>query len=209
MLWAKNKQLLRRLAVLATGLAMTVSLAGCYSQEGTTFDDQLYSPTSGGAFDNTTLKTTDPRSIFVGTNYRKAFTVAEQHLGARAEIESAELYPGQLALDVISHGKLLSVGVQYSGEYGAKPGGPLSGSPTVFRLAHLARDVPAELAGRIIREAHLSIGQLRYMIVTTAPGTPGLYWMVYTATPSLYFTASGARGAIEEQKGTHPAVALR
>jgi hypothetical protein len=205
---ARNKQLLRRLVALSVGIVMAVSLAGCYSQEGTTFDDQLYSPTSGGAFDPTTLKTTDPRSIFVGTNYRKAFTVAEQHLGARAEIESAELYPGQLALDVISHGKLLSVAVQYSGEYGSKPGGPLSGSPTVFRLADLARDVPAELAGRITREAHLSIGQLHYMIVTTMPGTPGLYWMVYTATPSVYFTASGPLGAIEEQKGTRPAVAL-
>ena len=208
MLGARDERLLRRLAVLVVGVALTLSLAGCYSQEGTTFDDQLYSPTSGGAFDPTTLKTTDPRSIFVGANYRKAFTVAEQHLGARAEIESAELYPGQLALDVISHGKLLSVAVQYSGEYGEKPGGSLSDSPKVFPLADLARDVPAELAGRITKGAHMSIGQLRYMVVTTTPGTRDLYWMVFTATPSLYFTASGARTAIEEQKATRPPVPL-
>jgi hypothetical protein len=71
------------IVIAATGTIV----AGCYGQEGTAFDDQNYSPTSGGAFDSTTLKTTDPRSLFVAPNYRKAFKVAEQKLGAGAEIQ--------------------------------------------------------------------------------------------------------------------------
>jgi hypothetical protein len=115
---------------------------------------QNYSPTSGGAFDSTTLKTTDPRSLFVGSNYRKAFKVAEQKLGAGAEIQAAVLHPGQLALTVITRGKQLSVAVQYNGEYGSKPGGALAGTPTTFRLTRLAGDTPATLARRIGSETH-------------------------------------------------------
>jgi hypothetical protein len=197
-----------RIAGLVAAAAIMIVLAGCNSQEGTAFDNQNYSPTAGGAFDPTTLKTTDSRSLFLGSNYHKPFAIAERKLGAGAEIEDAELYPGQLALTVLSHGKQLSVAVQYNGEYGSKSGGPLSGSPAVFRLADLAGDIPAELAGRIAKEAHMPIAHLHYMIVAPGSSPSKLYWMVYTADTSLYFTASGARGAIEEQKGTNQPITL-
>jgi hypothetical protein len=188
---------------------MGIIVGGCNSQEGTAFDDQNYSPTSGGAFDSTTLKTTDPRSLLVSSNYRKAFKVAEQKLGAGAEIQAAVLHPGQLALTVISHGKQLSVAVQYNGEYGSKPGGALAGTPTTFRLTRLAGDTPATLVRRIASEAHVSISQLHSIIVSRIPGTSGLYWMVYTAKPSIYFTASSAQGPIEEQRPTSEPLRLR
>jgi hypothetical protein len=200
---------LRRFAGLIVIAAMGIVVAGCYSQEGTAFDDQNYSPTSGGAFDSTTLKTTDPRSLFVRSNYRKAFELAEQKLGAGAEIQAAVLHPGQLALTVIRRGKQLSVAVQYNGEYGSKPGGALAGTPTTFRLARLAGDTPATLARRISSETHYSIAQLPSMIVTRVPGGSGLYWMVYTPKPSIYFTAASAQGPIEEQRPSSQPLRLR
>jgi hypothetical protein len=200
---------LRRFAGFILIAAMGIIVAGCYSQEGTAFDDQNYSPTSGGAFDSTTLKTTDPRSLFVGSNYRKAFMLAERKLGSGAEIKAAVLHPGQLALTVITRGEQLSVAVQYNGEYGSKPGGALAGTPTTFRLASLAGDTPATLARRIASETHFSIAQLDSMIVSRIPGTSGLYWMVYTPKPSIYFTASSAQGPIEEQRPTGEPIRLR
>jgi hypothetical protein len=198
-----------RLGGVVLVVALLVTLAGCASQEGTTFEDQNYSPTSGGAFDPTTLKASDPRSLFVGSNFRKTFAIAEQKLGARAEIRTAELYPGQLALDVLSHGKDLSVAVQYNGEYGSKPGGPLSSTPSTFRLSALAGDIPAELTSRISSEAHVSRTQLKYMIVAPNPSAAGVLWMVYTPNTSVYFTASGGHGAIDEYKGATAAIRLR
>jgi hypothetical protein len=204
-----GRGVLRRFAGLIAIAAMGIVVAGCNSQEGTAFDDQNYSPTSGGAFDSTTLKTTDARSLFVGSNYRKAFKLAERKLGAGAQIDAAELHPGQLALTVISHGKQLSVAVQYNGEYGSKPGGALAGTPTTFRLARLAGDTPATLARRISSETHFSIAQLKSMIVTRIPGAGGLYWMVYTPNPTVYFTAASAHGPIEEQRASSEPIRLR
>jgi hypothetical protein len=200
-----------RIVGLLLGVGVVLAIAGCGStQHGATFDDQNHSPAVGGPFDPTTLKTKDPRSLFVKSNYRKAFALVERKLGARAEVEDAELYPGQLELTVLSHHKERWIAVQYNGEYGSKPAGPMSAdSPTFFPLSDLAGDPPAVLTTRLEQEAALPVARVRYMIVSRPPGASKILWMVYTTNPNLYFTANSATGPIQEQKGMKEPITLQ
>jgi hypothetical protein len=195
-----------RLVGVVGAVAIVICVAGCTTRPAGSFDDNPASApptTAGGPFDPSTLKPSDPRSLLVRSNYRRAFAIAERLLGARAAIEDAEIYPGQLALTVLENGKQISFAVQYDGDYGSKSGGPLSGTPQTFHLAALAGDTPAKLVSRIAVATDKPASLIQYVILSPNPSAPGIYWQLYTANTSDYYAATGADGPIDAYAGTN------
>jgi hypothetical protein len=192
------------IAALA-GVVLAIALAGCQTTASGSFaDNPVYSqsPTTGGAFDPTTLRSSDPRSLLLASHFPRAFAIAERTLGAAARIESAEVYPGQLALTVLEHGRQISFAVQYNGIHGSKSGGPPSGTPTTFSLSQLAADAPDALVSRIAAAAQIPASRIKYVIVSPNPGGAGLYWQLYTADTADYFAATSTTSPIQEYRGS-------
>jgi hypothetical protein len=161
-------------------------------------------PTSSPpAFDVSSVKPTDRRSLFVGSNFHKVLVVAQHHLGAKANVETARLGPGELQLLLVANGgRQTAVTIDVKGDYNASAAGDLSGSAQVFYLAQLGANVPSTLAKRLAAHAHVPVSHLNYMLVATDPGAQEFAWRVYPSEPTgVYFRAAGANSTIQELGG--------
>jgi hypothetical protein len=157
-------------------------------------------------FDPSSVKPTDPRSLFVGSNFRKALAVAAHHIGTRANIETTRVAPGDLQMTTVGkNDEQHTVTVDADGTYRSADAGLLGGSAQVYYLSQLGGNVPATLARRIAAGAHVPVSDLGYMLVHTDPGTQEFFWRVYPTRPSgIYFQALNANGPIKELGGRHP-----
>jgi hypothetical protein len=155
------------------------------------------------AFDASSVKPTDPNSLFIGSNFARILAVAKLHLGARADVEATRLTPGALQLITVDkHNRQSAVVVNADGSYTSVSNGPLNGSTQVYYLSQLGASVPSTLAKRIAAHGHVPISKLGYMLVTTDPSTQSFYWRVYPATAAgIYFQAADATGPIQELGG--------
>jgi hypothetical protein len=155
------------------------------------------------AFNAASVKPTDPDSLFIGSNFSRILAIAKQHLGARANIETARLTPGDLELTAVAKNSDQSaVVVGANGSYVSTRTGPLVGSAQVYYLSQLGANTPATLARRIAAGAHVPISHLRYMLVATDPAQQQFFWRVYATNPGIYFQAGSATGRILELGGT-------
>ncbi len=153
-------------------------------------------------FDAASVKPTDPDSLFIASNFARVLAIAKHHLGARADIESARLAPGDLQLTAVAkNNEQSAVIVDANGSYSSTNTGPLVGSAQVYYLSQLAANMPAALAKRIAAGAHIPISHFEYMLVATDPAQQQFFWRVYTTVPGIYFQAGSATGPIFELGG--------
>jgi hypothetical protein len=154
------------------------------------------------AFNAASVKPTDSDSLFIGSNFGRILAIAKQHLGARADIETARLSPGDLELTTVSKNSDQSaVVIDANGSYVSTRTGPLVGSAQVYYLSQLTAGTPATLARRIAAGAHVPISHLQYMLVATDPAQHQFFWRVYPTNPGIYFQAGYAKGPILELGG--------
>ncbi len=149
------------------------------------------------------VKPTDTDSLFIGSNFARILAIAKQHLGARADIETTRLTPGDLELttvDTNDHHQSAVV-IDANGRYTATRTGALVGSAQVYYLSQLGASTPATLARRIAAGAHVPISHLEYMLIATDPARQEFFWRVYASKVGVYFQAASAHGPILELGG--------
>jgi hypothetical protein len=153
----------------------------------------------GAAFDASSVKPTDSRSLFRTANFARALALIREHLGAGAKLDNVALYPGYLAVTAVRRGTEVDVYLAADGNYTQSSGGDPGDSP-LFSLSRVKTDVPAALAQRIAGPGHVPQSQLNYMVVEVDPIVHQLRWLVYPRQGNRveYFQASGASGPLLE-----------
>jgi hypothetical protein len=157
------------------------------------------SGSGGTAFDASSVKPTDSRSMFRTASFTRALALVREHLGAGAKLDDLALYPGYLALTGIRRGTEVDVYIAADGTYTQSSGGD-PGDSARFSLTRVKSDVPAALAQRIAGPGHVPLSRLNYMVVEVDPIDHQLRWLVYPRQGSRveYFQASGATGPLLE-----------
>jgi hypothetical protein len=157
--------------------------------------------TPAAPFDASSVKPTDPRSLFIGSNFRRILLIAQHHLGPRANIEMTRIAPGAIQMTVVKGSKQSLIMVDIKGDYSSTDDGPLVGSAQVYYLAQLGAHVPSVLAHRLATLAHQPTSSINYMLVQPDPAAQEFFWRVYTTKQGVYFQAAGATSPIQERGG--------
>jgi hypothetical protein len=158
-------------------------------------------PTPAAPFEPSSVKPTDSRSLFVGSNFRRILQVAQRHLGAKANIEMTRIAPGAVQMTVVKGSKQSLIMIDIKGDYSSTDDGPLVGSAQVYYLAQLGARVPSALAHRLATLAHQPTSSINYILVQPDPAAHEFFWRVYTTKPGVYFQAAGATSPIQELGG--------
>jgi hypothetical protein len=155
---------------------------------------------SAAPFDASSVKPTDPRSMFRTANFERALTAARTHLGAGAKLEMVALYPGYAVLTAVRNGSETDVDIQADGSYSSTGTGGNSAGSSLFSLARVKASVPAALARRIAGSGHVPESQLNYMVAQADPIDHHFRWLVYPRQGNRveYFETSGATGQLLE-----------
>lgn len=200
-------------AAISTAVASSIHSSSSPSNSSSTSSETPAGPagptnTAGGstptapAFNAAGVKATDSDSLFIGSNFGRILAVARSHLGARVDIETARLTPGELELTTVGkNDEQSAVVIDANGSYSSTRTGPLVGSAQVYYLSQLGAKTPATLARRIAAGAHIPISHLRYMLIATDPGQQQFFWRVYPTNQGIYFRAGYANGPILELGG--------
>jgi hypothetical protein len=153
------------------------------------------------AFDPDSVSATASLSLFDAANFSHALGIAERHLGAGAEIESADLYPGKFELQVPDGGHPIEATVMANGHWTSISWS--DGPAGVRGLSQLSADVPATLLRRISTGARWPLSRIQYLGWQADPITHRFFWAVYTTTTGVEFEAdAGPNGPIQEEGGS-------
>ena len=158
---------------------------------------------SGGApFDASSVKPTDPRSLFRTANLARALAAARAHLGTDARLDLLALYPGYLDFTAVRVDGEVDVYIDANGSYMASDTGGNPGASPLFSLPRVKADVPAALAQRIAASGHVPETQLNYMLAEVDPADNRFRWLVYPRHGNRveYFQAAGATGPLLEYR---------
>ncbi len=158
-------------------------------------------PTPPAPFEASSVKPTDPSSLFIGSNFRRILLIAERHLGSRANVELTRIAPGAIQMTVVKGSKQSLIQVDIKGDYTSTDDGPLVGSAQVYYLSQLGTHVPSVLAHRLATLAHQPTSSINYMLVQPDPAAQEFFWRVYTTKQGVYFQAAGANSPIQELGG--------
>ena len=153
--------------------------------------------------DPSSIKSTDPTSLFRTANFEKALGKARAALGSGVQVENFALYPGYLTVIADKGGNEIDFYVDANGRVEQTVTGGSSGATGVFHLSQIAAGVPDALAHRIQAAAHMPESKLHYMVALVDPITGhGLAWLVYPQQGNRieYFKASGATGPLLKQR---------
>jgi hypothetical protein len=126
----------------------TVAIFGTASRHPDPIASAYKRSPNASAIDPDSVSATASLSLFDAANFSHALAIAERHLGAGAEIESAELYPGDLELQVPDGGHEIDGTVMANG-YWTSISWPSDGPADVLALAQFGASVPATLPRRI------------------------------------------------------------
>jgi hypothetical protein len=158
-------------------------------------------PTPAAPFDASSVKPTDSRSLFMGSNFRRILLIAQHHLGPRANIEMTRIAPGAVQMTVVKGSKQSLIMIDIKGDYSSTDDGPLIGSAQVYYLSQLGARVPSVLAHRLATLAHQPTSSINYILVQPDPAAQEFFWRLYTTKPGVYFQAAGADSPIQELGG--------
>lgn len=161
------------------------------------------------AFAPASIKPTDPRSLFVGPNFEHVLALVRRHVGARADVETMEVFPGQLELTVRTSSAEVSVIARADGEYLSSSDSNASGSTQVFSLSQIHADVPTALVRRIAAHAHVPVASQKFIGVRIDAIQHLFHWYVYPKRDNLYFQADTAHGPILEFNHGRPGRVIR
>jgi hypothetical protein len=153
----------------------------------------------GGRADPSSVKATDPDSLFASPNFAKALAAARSRLGAGAEVTDLALYPGYLDLTVIKGSGEDDFYIDTYGRSMQTSLGASSGE-AAFPLSLVKVGTPAALAKRIATEANVAQSQLNYMVADVDPVSNHFQWLIYPVqgTAVEYFQSSGGSGPLFE-----------
>jgi hypothetical protein len=150
---------------------------------------------SGGAsFDPSSVKPTDPQSLFRTSNFAQALGAARAHLGSEAELVTIALYPGYVVMTAVRAGSEVNVYIAANGRYTQTDTGGNPGSSRAFSLTRIQTGAPAALARRIATAGHVPESELNYMVAQVNSADNRFRWLVYPRRGNRvdYFQASGA-----------------
>jgi hypothetical protein len=201
-------------AAVAAALGVSAAVASGIHTTSTTTTTQASTPfgstTSPGSvavpnpptpFDASSVKATDPRSLFIGSNFRRILLIAQHHLGPRANVEMTRIAPGAIQMTVVKGDRQSLIMIDIKGGYSSTDDGPLTGSAQVYYLAQLGAHVPSVLAHRLATLAHQPTSSINYMLVQPDPAAHEFFWRMYTTKQGVYFQAAGANSPIQELGG--------
>ncbi len=151
-------------------------------------------------FDASSVKPTDPRSLFVAANLRRALSLVRAHAGADPRVELLRLAAGNLIVMLPRGARENQVIVGADGSTMVQDIGPATGAPTpLFRLSRVRPEAPAAIAARIARTGRMQLSQLNYMVADADPIDATFRWLVYpVGGGSVHFEAATATGPITE-----------
>jgi hypothetical protein len=158
---------------------------------------------SGAApVDPSSVKATDPVSLFRSANFARALGAARTQLGAGARLDMLVLYPGYLDITAVRAGTEVNVYLAANSRYTQNNTGGNPGSSPLFSFTQVQSDTPAALAQRIATAGHVPKSQLNYMVVQVNPADHHLRWLVYPRHGNRveYFQGSGATGPLFEYR---------
>jgi hypothetical protein len=155
------------------------------------------------------VKAADRRSLFVGSNFARTLALVRSHIGPDADVETMEVFPGQLELTVRQPSAEVSVVARIDGEYLSSSDSNVSSSTQAFRLSQIRADVPRSLVVRIASHARVPVGGLNFIGVRIDAIAHRFHWYVYPKRDNIYFQADSARGPIEEFDHGRPGRVIR
>jgi hypothetical protein len=154
----------------------------------------------GASVDPSSVKATDPQSLFRASNFARALATARTNLGPGAKLSMVVIYPGYASLTAVKGGSEVLVYIAVNGRFMETNTGGNPGTSPLFPLTQVKADVPASVAQRIATSAHVPESQLHYMVAEVDPSNNHFRWLVYPQTGNRveYFEASGATGPLLE-----------
>ena len=199
------------LGAIAGAVAVSTAVANSvHTTPGTTASRTSVSSTSTPSaprppFDPSSIKPTDPSSLFRTVNFARVLRTARARFGPRADIESLRLAPGEAQLTIVTQGQRRSVGIRANGDYLTFFTRPLDGPTQVFTLAQVHANVPAALSRRIAAHGGVPVSQLEYMLIRIDPVAHHFSWLVYRTGGDVHFLSDGAGSPITEygSRGVH------
>lgn len=154
---------------------------------------------SGGApVDPSSVKATDPVSLFRSANFTRGLGAARAQLGTGARLDMLALYPGYLDITAVKAGTEVNLYIAANNRYTQTNTGGNPASSPLFSFSQVQSDTPAALAQRIATAGHVPESQLNYMVVQVNPTDHHLRWLVYPRHGNRveYFQGSGATGPL-------------
>lgn len=148
-------------------------------------------------FNPSSVRPTDRRSLFVGTNFPRVLRVVRAHLGPRTEVQSVRIAPGEAQFIVIRSGREHFISARTNGDYNDLTNGSVTSATEVFDLSQVRADVPAALARRIARHGGVPISRLDYMVIATNPVEHTFSWDVYPKNSAVHFQADNSTSPIQ------------
>lgn len=152
--------------------------------------------------DPSSIRATDPSSMFRTANFSAALAKARAAVGAGAGIDNFAIYPGYISLTAVKGGSEVDLYMDANGNVEQTATGGSPGGTTLFRLSQISPTVPDALARRIATAGRTPESQLHYMVVEIDPTSSKLEWLVYPLEGNHveYFKAPGATGQLLEYR---------
>jgi len=150
--------------------------------------------------DPSSITATDSLSLFRTANFAKALTLARSAVGVSAQLDNFVVYPGYLSMTAVKSGSEIDVYVDANGRSEVTQTGGSPGGTQLFGLSRISPGIPALLARRISRGAHVPESQLHYMVAEAGLATGKFEWLVYPTEGNRveYFVAAGGTGQLSE-----------
>jgi hypothetical protein len=167
------------------------------------------SATPAPPFDPSAVKPTDPRSLFIGSNFSHTLTLARRRLGNNAQVERLEVFPGQVVMTVVKNDNEVNVIARVNGDYLSTAGGPVSSGAQAFTLSQVHTNVPRTLARRLAAHGQVPVSKLNFMQVRIDFTVHLFHWYVYPKQDSVYFQADSANGPIQRFNHGIPGKVIR
>ncbi len=174
------------------------TVPGGFSSVSTTATQSVATP-----FDASTVRPTDPNSLFRPANFARALAIVRTHVGARSRVELLRLAAGNLIVMYPGGGHNNQVIVNADGSGMIENIGPLDPTMQLFPLSKVNVNVPAALAARIAKFGNSPISKLDYMVGDVEPIANSFRWLVFpVGGGSVHFEAASATGPIQEFSGS-------
>jgi hypothetical protein len=158
----------------------------------------VHTQAAAASFDAGAVTAADANSLFHTANFGKTLSVARNHIGAGAALDSLVIYPGYLSMTQVKGTREADVYVAANGRFDLTDTGSHIGDSALFGLRRVRADAPARIARHIAAAAHTPLSLLHYMVLEPDSETHRLRWLIYTVegNPITYFETSGPNGRL-------------
>jgi hypothetical protein len=159
------------LIVWAAAIAGAAGLSSVVAQH-------VHTEQASASVDASKVTATNSLSMFRTANFAKALAIAQNKLGADAQLDQLVVYPGYADFTAVKGGTEVDLYVNVTGTADVTTGGTPGDEP-LFPLSKFKASDPEALAARIAKAGHVPQAGLNYMVAQADPITRHFDWLIY------------------------------